>query len=141
MRSPFLQALCRVYRYGQTKPVFVYRLVAAGTIEQKVFDRQTQKSSLALRVVDDRSQRRAFESTEFDNYLAFSPPPPLDVDKLHNCIPVKQVCLWDGRRLLLRASSRSNAAAGVSRVDLPPHRRTLSCRALSLGATFPSSPT
>lgn len=43
------QALCRVYRYGQTKPTHVYRLVAAGTMEKKIYDRQLMKISLANR--------------------------------------------------------------------------------------------
>merc|ERR1712232_424796 len=31
------QAMFRCYRYGQTKPVFVYRLLAEGTMEEKIF--------------------------------------------------------------------------------------------------------
>jgi len=34
------QALARCWRQGQKKPVFVYRLVAAGTIEERVLHRQ-----------------------------------------------------------------------------------------------------
>ena len=51
-----LQAIFRSYRYGQTKPVFVYRLVASGAMEDKIFRRQLNKRALALGVNDDDQQ-------------------------------------------------------------------------------------
>lgn len=32
------QAIFRTYRYGQTRPVVIYRLVAEGTPEEKIYD-------------------------------------------------------------------------------------------------------
>ncbi|MBP2436986.1 DEAD/DEAH box helicase [Microbacterium amylolyticum] len=40
------QAVDRAHRIGQTKPVMVYRLISAGTIEQKVLDLQSRKRRL-----------------------------------------------------------------------------------------------
>ena len=37
------QAMARVWRDGQKKPVFIYRLLTTGTIEEKIFQRQTHK--------------------------------------------------------------------------------------------------
>lgn len=46
------QALARVWRDGQKKDCFVYRLVATGSIEEKIFMRQSHKQSLSSCVVD-----------------------------------------------------------------------------------------
>lgn len=41
------QAIDRSYRIGQTKPVFAYRLIARGTVEEKVLELQQSKRELA----------------------------------------------------------------------------------------------
>lgn len=47
-----LQAMARVWRDGQKKPVFVYRLLCTGTIEEKIFQRQLFKGELQCAVED-----------------------------------------------------------------------------------------
>ena len=47
------QAVDRAHRIGQTRPVTVYRLVSAGTIEEKVVALQERKRKLFNAVVDD----------------------------------------------------------------------------------------
>lgn len=46
------QAMARVWRDGQRKPCFVYRLVCSGSIEEKILQRQTHKKALSSCVVD-----------------------------------------------------------------------------------------
>ncbi|WP_438853948.1 DEAD/DEAH box helicase [Agromyces sp. M3QZ16-3] len=46
------QAIDRAHRIGQDKQVMVYRLVAAGTIEQKVMELNEKKGELAASVLD-----------------------------------------------------------------------------------------
>ena len=47
------QAMDRTHRIGQSKPVFVHRLVAAGTVEEKILDMQARKQALADALFDD----------------------------------------------------------------------------------------
>ena len=50
------QAMDRSHRIGQDKPVFVYRLVASGTVEEKILEMQARKQSLADALFDDTHQ-------------------------------------------------------------------------------------
>lgn len=45
------QAIDRTHRIGQSNPVFCYRLIAKGTIEEKMLELQSQKSSLVSSLV------------------------------------------------------------------------------------------
>lgn len=40
------QAVDRCYRIGQSKPIVVYRLISAGTIEEKIYERQVHKEGI-----------------------------------------------------------------------------------------------
>ena len=48
------QATDRAYRIGQEKPVFVYKLITRGTVEEKIQRLQAEKSALAGGVLDGR---------------------------------------------------------------------------------------
>ena len=45
-----VQAISRVWRYGQERPTFIYHLVYAGTFETRVFERVLYKEELFQRV-------------------------------------------------------------------------------------------
>ncbi|KAI3724262.1 hypothetical protein L2E82_36033 [Cichorium intybus] len=66
-----LQAIYRAWRYGQTKPVFAYRLMAHGTMEEKIYKRQVTKESLSARVVDRQQVHRTISKEEMLHLFAF----------------------------------------------------------------------
>jgi len=46
------QATDRAHRTGQTKPVFVYKLIAADTVEERIIELQDKKGRLAAATLD-----------------------------------------------------------------------------------------
>ncbi|XP_011038466.1 PREDICTED: protein CHROMATIN REMODELING 20-like isoform X2 [Populus euphratica] len=66
-----LQAIYRAWRYGQTKPVFAYRLMAHGTMEEKIYKRQVTKEGLAARVVDRQQVYRTISREEMLHLFEF----------------------------------------------------------------------
>jgi superfamily II DNA or RNA helicase len=47
------QATDRAHRIGQDKPVFVHRLIAAGTVEERIRELQARKAALARGILDE----------------------------------------------------------------------------------------
>ncbi|GKV07068.1 hypothetical protein SLEP1_g18876 [Rubroshorea leprosula] len=66
-----LQAIYRAWRYGQQKPVFAYRLMAHGTMEEKIYKRQVTKEGLAARVVDRQQVHRTISKEEMLHLFEF----------------------------------------------------------------------
>lgn len=52
------QTMARIWRDGQRKKCTIYRLIAVGTIEEKILQRQIQKVEVADSVVDRRGKAR-----------------------------------------------------------------------------------
>jgi superfamily II DNA or RNA helicase len=69
------QASDRAHRIGQDKPVFVYRLITAGTVEERIEELKARKADLADAVLDGGGSRErlSFDESDLDALLA----PPL----------------------------------------------------------------
>jgi SNF2 family DNA or RNA helicase len=64
------QATDRAYRIGQKNPVFVYKLITSGTIEEKILLLQKKKRALFEGILEGTPQKLAFSEDELDDLLA-----------------------------------------------------------------------
>lgn len=80
------QALARVWRDGQKKDCFVYRFIATGSIEEKIFQRQSHKQSLSSCVVDSAEDvERHFSLDSLRELFQFKPQTTSDTHDTFKC--------------------------------------------------------
>lgn len=91
------QALARVWRDGQKKDCFVYRFIATGTIEEKVFQRQSHKQSLSSCVVDEAEDvERHFSLDSLRELFQYRPDTLSDTHETFKC----KRCKPDGKQFI-----------------------------------------
>ena len=80
------QALARVWRDGQKKDCFIYRFISTGSIEEKIFQRQSMKISLSSCVVDEKEDvERLFSSDNLKQLFQFQPDTICDTHDTYQC--------------------------------------------------------
>ncbi|XP_076304273.1 helicase ARIP4-like isoform X2 [Tachypleus tridentatus] len=65
------QAVCRIYRYGQSKPCHIYRLVTDNSLENKIYERQVNKQGMSDRVVDELNPSTNFTWSQVTNLVNY----------------------------------------------------------------------
>ena len=80
-----MQAMARVYRQGQKKPCYIYRMFTSGTVEEVVYQRQTQKQNLSTLTVDGQ-QGSSKKTAGFTK------------EELRDCFTLKVGCSCDTKR-------------------------------------------
>lgn len=86
--STDLQAMARVYRQGQTKPCYIYRMFTTGTVEEVIYQRQLQKGNLAKLANDGGSKMIDKDSSSFTK------------DELRDCFTLKRSSKCDTKQKL-----------------------------------------
>ncbi|KAJ3092708.1 DNA repair and recombination protein rad54b [Quaeritorhiza haematococci] len=61
------QAMARVWRDGQKRPVSIFRLLTTGTIEERIYQRQITKLGLSGQLMDDVQSMNDFSVEELKN--------------------------------------------------------------------------
>lgn len=87
------QAMARIYREGQLKSCFIYRLFTSGTVEEVIYQRQLQKGNLAKLANDGGTSTSA---------ASFSK------EELRDCFKLKMDCKCDTKRKLGKKWSEFN---------------------------------
>mmetsp|Transcript_4359 Transcript_4359/g.10213 ORF Transcript_4359/g.10213 Transcript_4359/m.10213 type:complete len:1276 (+) Transcript_4359:56-3883(+) len=64
------QARERAWRFGQEKEVVIFRLISAGTVEEKIYQRQIFKTALSNKVLQDARQRRLFSQKDLKDLFS-----------------------------------------------------------------------
>eukprot|EP00118_Oscarella_pearsei_P016820 m.163657 g.163657 ORF g.163657 m.163657 type:complete len:762 (+) comp38855_c0_seq2:168-2453(+) len=89
------QAMARVWRDGQRKKCYIYRLLSTGTIEEKIFQRQSHKKALSSCVVDcEQDVERHFSLGELRNLFELNEETKSDTHdrlKCRRCVNNVQV--------------------------------------------------
>jgi hypothetical protein len=87
--------MARVYRHGQKRQSFIYRLFTSGTVEEIIWQRQIQKGGLVTMTVDAHSELgdgkpKPTQST----FTKFS------VEEIRDCFTLKEGCDSDTKNKL-----------------------------------------
>ncbi|CCK73467.1 DNA-dependent ATPase RAD26 NDAI_0G04840 [Naumovozyma dairenensis CBS 421] len=82
--STDMQARERAWRIGQKREVSIYRLMVAGSIEEKIYHRQIFKQFLTNKILTDPKQKRFFKMNELRDLFTLGGDDGLASEELNN---------------------------------------------------------
>ncbi|KAF8588695.1 hypothetical protein K439DRAFT_582988 [Ramaria rubella] len=78
-----LQAMARIHRDGQKRPVYIYRLLTTGTIDEKIYQRQVTKMGLSDSLMTNQTEKESGKSKSD----SFSPQELRDLFTIYSHTP------------------------------------------------------
>lgn len=112
--STDLQARERAWRLGQKREVNVYRLMAAGTIEEKIYHRQIFKQFLTNKILKDPKQRQTFQMSDLYDLFTLGDEGPTQTSEMFKDAKVK----WQADKPdTEETASSEQEVAGASSAD------------------------
>ena len=79
------QAMARIHRDGQKRPVVIYRLILKGAMDEKIFQRQRMKMGLADAVVDGKKSAQGVSKEELKDLFRLEEGSGCRTHELLNC--------------------------------------------------------
>jgi DNA excision repair protein ERCC-6 len=95
--STDVQARERAWRLGQKREVEIYRLMTAGTIEEKIYHRQIFKQFLTNKILRDPKQRQTFQMRDLQDLFSLGDLQGEGVTETGNIFKGTEVKLSDGK--------------------------------------------
>ncbi|EEY57661.1 DNA repair and recombination protein RAD54 [Phytophthora infestans T30-4] len=111
------QAAARVWREGQKKMCYVYRFLATGTLEEKIFQRQLSKEGLQ-NIVDDKEEVNSLSSKDLKRLFVFRKDTMSDTHDQLKC----DRCQWRNTSNETSAEIAIDAAENEARNEISPDR-------------------
>ncbi|CAO2647805.1 Nn.00g087270.m01.CDS01 [Neocucurbitaria sp. VM-36] len=118
--STDIQARERSWRLGQKREVEIYRLMSAGTIEEKIYHRQIFKQFLTNKVLKDPKQRQTFQMSDLHDLFTLGGESLDGETETGNLFRGSEVTFEeDGRTAAPDATAAEDLAAvkGISRAE------------------------
>ncbi|KAH6914098.1 RAD54B protein [Coprinopsis sp. MPI-PUGE-AT-0042] len=122
-----LQAMARCHRDGQKRPVFIYRLITAGTIDEKIFQRQITKLGLSASLIGSdgsASKSDSFSKKDLRDIFRIDPNTSCNTHDLLECpcdgslVPQRDAASSNEERIArLKKGFQSASSVNVDEVD------------------------
>ncbi|KAL0956101.1 hypothetical protein HGRIS_002269 [Hohenbuehelia grisea] len=111
-----LQSMARIHRDGQRRPVHIYRFLTAGTIDEKIYQRQVTKLGLSNAMIGtgkEDSKSDSFTRKDLRDIFRIHPDTPCNTHELLQC----PCGLMEESNDEDEANSRSSESSGVPMED------------------------